>query len=131
MNDYDDISDETSTITPDDLSNQTRYIMDHITKTANESTRTVVGSTDALQKEIRAANKKIISLQTEMNEREKSIEELLLMRKHTKNVYYAGLLTGMAGMFIGLFSGFMYVIAGFGVAITACVGLYDAKDDNW
>lgn len=121
MIDYEETPDS---ITQEDLKNQTKYLMNHITKTSMESVSDI-------KRELQSSNREIISLQNEMNEREKAIEELLITRKNTKNVYYMGLLTGIAGIIAGIFINIVYAIAGLCVAVTAIVGIHEAKRNNW
>lgn len=121
-----DVEDETSTssATQEDIKNQTKDIMNHMTKISMESTSDI-------KRELQSSYRKIISLQNEINERDKAIEELLITRKNTKNIYYVGLLTGGAGIIAGIFTNIVYAIAGLCVAVTALVGIYEAKRNNW
>ena len=116
--------DTQSSLTPKDLDDQlakmTSKIIEHTTTEVQTS-----------KHEIMSLQNEIISLQHEMNKREKSIEDLLITRKNTKNVYYVGLLTGIIGIIAGFFNNIIYGIAGLGVAITAIVGIYEAKKNKW
>lgn len=114
MTDYEDMQ---FSITPDDLDNQTEQI---IKKLSTHITN-----------EVKNSENEIISLQSKMFEKEKAIEELLIVRKNTKNVYYVGLFTGIAGVLVGIFSDIVYIIAGLCVAITAIVGIYETKKNKW
>lgn len=124
MIDYEETPNSINSITPEDLKNQTKSIMNHITKTSMEAT------TD-IKRELQSSHRKVISLQNEINERNKAIEELLITRKNTKNIYYVGLLTGGVGIIAGIFINIVYAIAGLCVAVTALAGIYEAKRNNW
>ena len=121
MTDYEESQ---SSITSNDLDIVKKDII-------NELTTHITNSNKTLKKDIKTETHTIIELQREMNEREKAIEELLIVRKNTKNVYYIGLLTGIAGIVMGMFNNVMYALAGLGIAITAIVGIYDAKKNKW
>jgi hypothetical protein len=81
--------------------------------------------------EIRQLRKELLSVNHELLEKNKSIEKLLIARKNTKRVYYVGLLTGLLSIFGGIFIDIIYAIVGIGIAITALVGLYEARENGW
>ena len=120
--------DTRSSITKDDLENQTKEIVNELSK---HITDTTLQSKEELKRELFFTKKEIISLHNEMSARETAIEELLVVRKNTKNVYYAGFFIGLLGIIAGIFSNIIYFIAGLGVALTALVGIYEAKKNNW
>lgn len=97
----------------------------------NQCDKIVYELSEHMTREVQKSNREIMSIQHEMIEREKAIEELLITRKNTKNVYYVGLLTGIVGIIAGFFSNIIYSIAGVGVAITAIVGIIEAKKNKW
>ena len=122
---YEDIR---SSITRGDLENQTKDIVNELSKHITETT---LQSKEELKRELSSTKKEIISLHAEMSEREMAIEELLIVRKNTKNVYYAGFFIGLLGIIAGIFSNIMYFIFGLGVALTALVGICETKKNNW
>lgn len=109
--------DTQSSITVKDLKNQRDEIVNMLS--------------EHVTKEVQKSNYEIMSSQHEMIEREEAIQELLITRQNTKNVYYVGLLTGIVGIIAGFFSNIIYSIAGAGVAITAIVGIIEAKKNKW
>lgn len=118
-----DYGETQSSATTDDLEQQTRILTAHMSNIVTSSTHEIV-------KELKEAKLDITFLQNEMNERTKSMEDLLITRKNTQNVYYLGLLTGIVGIGAG-FSNIIYGIAGAGVAFTAIVGICEAKKNKW
>lgn len=104
---------------------------DAVNKIISELSKQITDSAQKTNNHVSDSTSEMIVLQNEMNERTKAMEDLLITRKNTKNVYYLGFLTGTLGIIAGIFGNIIYLIAGAGVAFTAIVGIYEAKKHKW
>lgn len=76
-------------------------------------------------KTLASANKEILKLQTELNDLQKKIVKF---QTEIPKIYYLGAIFGLAGTGFGILtSNLLYLCFGFGVGITAIVGILEAK----
>lgn len=103
--------------------------MKHLGFTEDEIGREVLYIPEILNEK----NIKISKLQQKLNEQQKSINEIVNVRKMSKLLYYVGCLIGIIGIIIGSLTknNIFYTFSGISIFIVGMTGLYEAIKNKW